>query len=37
MRQESDEQGAIESAQSCIADGITLGSRGLCADVIEAF
>ena len=37
MRQEPGEQRAIESAQSCIADGITLGTRGLCGDAIEAF
>ena len=33
----ANENEAIESAQSCIADGITLGSRGLLADAIEAF
>jgi len=37
MRREPDENSVIESAQFCIADGITLGSRGLLADAIEAF
>ena len=33
----ANENAAIESARSCIADGITLGSRGLLADAIESF
>jgi tetratricopeptide (TPR) repeat protein len=33
----ANETAAIESAQSCIADGITLGSRGLLTDAVEAF
>ena len=37
MRYKQDEDAVIESAQSSIADGITLGSRGLLADAIEAF